>query len=582
LKESILGPIVFDRNSEYDPKIDSIVRVYAGRLRVRLDHYYRQAGTSSALRICLPTGGYVPQFEPRRSTIAEPEIVSNGIEPVKVGVPPTAKRRRLMMLISVLSLVIAGTYTSWSLAKRSATSNGPRDSIAVLPFIDLTGEQAFRYFEDGLTEELINSLAHVPGLRVISRTSSFMFRGQETDIRTIGAKLDVSTILEGSVRRRGSGLRISAQLIDVRNGSELWSESFDRELKDTVLIQEDISRAIITNLKAGPLTAATTDPSNRHVPSIDAYDAYLKGRYLWFRVTPRDFRAAASQFEDAIKLDPSYAPSYMALAQAYSGIATFGAANPRDAWPKSKAMAVKAIQLDSTLGEAHTTLAGVYANYDWDQAGADAEYKRGVELAPGSSIAHQFYASFLGSQKRWSEADAQMSEARRLDPLWNLGIWGDAQLYYWEGRLDEADRRVQELIIREPNFVTSYDLKAQIHLQRGSAAGAIAIMEEAPDVVKQTPRWIGRAGYFYALAGNSRQAQDCLSRLNELAKQEVVPPYLSGLIYQALGDKNRAIQLISEALDERSLRPGWIAVDPMFNSMRSDSRFQALIRRVGL
>lgn len=487
-----------------------------------------------------------------------------------------------MLPLAILGALIAGAVLFWSGGvHRPAARTNARDSIAVLPFVDLTGKSDFQYFEDGLSEELINRLTHVPGLRVISRTSSFMFRGHETDVQTIGTKLDVGTILEGSVRQRGSGLRISAQLIDARNGSELWSATFDRDLQDTVLIQEDISRAIIANLKAGPLMPAA-EIASRHVPPIDAYDAYLRGRYLWFQVTPDGYRAAASQFEKAIELDPGYAPSYMALSQAYSGLATFAVVKPKDAWPQCKAMALKAIQLDPTLGEAHTTLGGARANYDWDQQSAESEYKQGIELAPGSSIAHQFYATFLGSLKRWKDADAQMSEARRLDPLWNLGIWGDAQLYYWEGKLDAAERRVQELINREPGFVPSYELKAQIYFQHGNARGALAILDRAPDAVRRTPRWIGSEGYFYALAGNAGEAHKCLERLKELAKNQVVSPYLAGLIYAALGDKDRAIQLIDEALNERLLRPGWIAVDPMFQSLRSDPRFQGLIRRVGL
>ncbi len=581
LKESILGPIVFDRSSEYDPKIDSIVRVYAGRLRVRLDHYYRQDGASSPLRISLPTGAYVPQFERRSVALAEPEIISSDDKPVpRLGSQRTPWNWKV--LVPILTVAIAGATLYWTEAGRHSVASGSRDSIAVLPFVDLTGEPELRYFEDGLAEELINSLAHVPGLRVISRTSSFMFRGQETDIRTIGKKLEVSTILEGSVRKRDTGIRISVELIDSRTGSQLWSASFDRGINETVLIQEDLSRAIIANLKAGPLVPAPVESQNRHVPPIGAFDAYLKGRYFFFRVTPNDFNEAAAQFKKAIELDPSYAPSYMALAQAYGGIATFAVENPREAWPQSKAMALKAIQLDPTLGEAHTTLAGVYANYDWDQASADAEYKRGVELTPGSSIAHQFYSTFLASERRWKEADAQMSEARRLDPLWNLGMWGDAQLYYWEGKLGDADKRVQELIKREPNFASAYDLKAHISFARGSLREAIAIMEHAPAAIKATPRWIGNAGYFYALAGNATSARDCLARLTELSQREVVSPYLPGLIYEALGDKDRAIQLTSDALDQRSLRPGWIAADPMFAALRGDVRFQALIKKVGL
>jgi adenylate cyclase len=395
--------------------------------------------------------------------------------------------------------------------------------------------------------------------------------------------LNVSAVLEGSVRRRGTGLRISARLIDARNGSELWSEMFDRELKDTVVVQEDISRAIIANLKAGPLLPAAAESTNRHVPPADAYHAYLKGRYMWSRVTPADFQKAVSQFEEAIALDPGYAPSYLALAQAYSGVATYASVvKPRDAWPQCKAMAEKALELDPTLGEAHTTLAGAKANYDWDQVGAEVEYKRGVELAPGSSIAHQFYASFLGSLKRWPEADAQMAEARRLDPLWNLGIWGDAQLYYWEGNLGEADKRVQQLIAREPDFVTAYALVAQIYFQQGRSRDAIRALEKAPDAVRQTARWVGSMGYLYAVTGNKNDAQKCLLALRDSAAHEVVSPLLAGMIYQALGDKDRAIQLITEALDQRLLRPGWIAVDPMFNPLRSDPRFQSLIGKVGL
>ena len=583
LKESVLGAEVFDRTSEYDPKIDSIVRVYAGRLRTRLDDYYRDQGVNSPLRISLPTGGYVPVFEPLKLPPKEPGIVSPSPVQPNAGVRRQSGRRFWILLVPLVALGIAVAGFFWSgKGGRVATTRVSYDSIAVLPFIDLTGDAEFRYFGDGLTEELISTLAHLRGLRVISRTSSFMFRGHETDIPTIAKSLNVSTILEGSVRRRGSGVRVSARLIDARSGSELWSEMFDRELKDTVLLEEDISRAIIGNLKVGPLLPAAAESTNHHVPPADAYHAYLKGRYMWSRVTPADFQKAVSQFEEAIALDPGYAPSYLALAQAYSGVATFaGVVKPRDAWPQCKAMAEKALELDPTLGEAHTTLAGAKANYDWDQVGAEAEYKRGVELAPGSSIAHQFYATFLGSLKRWPEADAQMAEARRLDPLWNLGIWGDAQLSYWEGHLSEADQRVQALIAREPDFVTSYALVAQIYFQQGRSHDAIRLLMKAPDAVRQTARWIGSVGYLYAVTGNTNEAQNCLISLQALAVHEVVSPFLAGMIYQGLGDKDRAIQLIGEALDERLLRPGWIAVDPMFDPIRSDPRFQSLIRKVG-
>ena len=411
LKESLLGIDVFGRKPSYDPRVDAVVRTEAVKLRARLREYYESEGREDEIVIDLPKGGYIPAFRHREKPAVE------------VAAPVAAEPHRqrewkpAVATVLVVAFLATSVYLISKARTRSAGASSPQlASIAVLPFADLSPDRDQEYFCDGMTEEIIDALAKVNGFRVVARTSSFAFKGKQQDIREIGKKLNVATVLEGSVRKDGNRLRVTAQLNSVADGYHLWSETYERELKDVFTVQDEISRAIVDTLQL-KLASSARQP---RPPSenVEAYDLYLQGRYHWSRWRSEGAERAIEYFQQAIQKDPNYAAAYSGLADSYAWMGFFGALPPNEAMPKARQAALKALALDDTLAAAHTSLGYVKSLHEFDWPGAEREFKRALQLNAGDSDAHFGYGiTYLAPMGRLDEAVREMQTARDLDPL---------------------------------------------------------------------------------------------------------------------------------------------------------------------
>ena len=418
VKESLIGLEVFDRPpSSYDPGVDPIVRVQAGRLRAKLREYYEREGAEDPVLIEVPRGRYVARFR-MRSAEALP---SSG----------------------------AGAET--------ASDNWHATSVAVLPFVNMSPDPENEYFSDGLTEELIHSLASVPSVHVAARTSAFQFKGKARDVREIGRRLGVGKVLEGSVRRSGERLRITAQLINVADGCQLWSERYDRTITDIFAIQDEIADAI---RKRFSVQLAETDrqlPARRQTANIEAFNHYLQGRYQWNKRTEQGVRAGVGHFQEAIRLDASYARAYSGLADCHLMLGMSAAEAPENCMPLARQAALRALEIDDRLGEAHTSLAAVMANFDWERAGAEREFHRALGLDQSYATLHHWFGLFLlAPQGQLAEAVDEVEWAMQLDPI-SLPINADlALLHVWRGHCDSAIRQCKKVLELDPNYHRAY------------------------------------------------------------------------------------------------------------------------------
>jgi len=473
-------------------------------------------------------------------------------------------------------------------ARTLQTTAGPSPFIAVLPFKNLSADKEQDYFCDGVAEEIISALAHVEGLRVVARTSAFSFRGKEQDIREIGRKLNVGTVLEGSVRKAGSRVRITAQLINVADGYHLWSERYDRDIgalccpEDIFAIQDEISLAIVDKLKVKLLKGEKTKLVKRHTDDLDAYNLYLRGRYFWNRRTEESLKKSIDYFDLAIGKDPEYALAYAGLADSYVTLQDYTSVSPKVTLPKAKEAAYKALEMDGTLAEAHNSLAQVMFR-EWDWEGAEREHKRAIELNPNYASAHHWYALVLAYAARFDEAVAEMKRAWELDPLSliinrNLGL-----VLYFARRYDKAVEQLKKTLEMDPSFSLVHASLGLVYLQKSIYQEALMELQKESDIrggsdaVVET--WRGIA---YVKAGKKSEAHRILGDLLKRAKQVYVSPVLFAGLYFALGENEQGFKLLYQAYDERDSRLLEIKVIPEFDIVRTDPRFKALLKKMGL
>jgi len=459
-----------------------------------------------------------------------------------------------------------------------------RNSIAVLPFTNMSGDPEQEYFCDGITEELINSLTQIRDLRVIARTSSFMFKDKHEDIREIGRKLNVETLLEGSVRKSGNRLRITAQLVDVSDGSHLWSDRFDREMEDVFAIQDEISLAIVGELKVKLLGTERAGLLKRSTENLDAYNFYLKGRYFcWNRRTKEGLNKGLELFQKAIDIDPLYALAYSGIADAYSLHGFLGWLPPEEVHTKSKAAALKALEIDDTLAEAHTAMAWIKDWYEWDWIGAKREFEQAITLNPSDADAHHKYSHFLAEMGYFDESIEAMNRALELEPLAiEIQACSGMNLYLTR-RYDEAVEQLKKTIELDPNFYDPYGWLGMTYVQKGMYKKAIGIFQRAESFSEISTRMITTQVYAYAVSGRSDEAQKRLKQVIEISKKESVEPYFIAWAYVGLGEKGQAMDFLDKASEARSgFMRMLIKVDPWFDSLRSDSRFTTLLKKMGL
>lgn len=547
LKEQVLGVEVFERQPGYDPRVDPIVRVEARRLRARLEAFYGGEGKTSALRIEVPKGTYVPVF---------------------VAAAAAPQRRYWGLVAGVVLAAVVGGLGYWSRRPKEAAS------LAVMPFRNVGGEPDNEYFSDGLTEELIDTLGRIDGLRVAARSSTFQYRGKPYDARQVGSALRAGTILEGSVRRLGSRVRISAQLIDTSNGYQLWSRSYDRELRDIFAVYEEIARDLAGTLRRDA-------PAGRrrinYAAHTEAWNLYLRGRYHWNHYTSEGVRKAIGYFEQAVAADPQQAPAYSMLAGAHMLLGYYRVLPQDESWRKAREYARRALEIDDSLGEAHVALGYVAAISDWDWPTALREFQRGLELSPNSSDAHCIYGLlYLLPRGRFAEAMAELRRALELDPVSVIAHVGMSHALLCTrdyGRAVEFYRRTVEL---SPTTHNPWWDMGMAYAYAGQREKAREMFEKAAGL--DEPPHTGVGAMEWILLGEPERARERVARYEQMH----VRPVEMVRIYAGIGDYDAAFRWLERAWSEHDAEILWIKVDPRYEKLCGDPRFAPMLKRIGI
>jgi serine/threonine protein kinase len=463
------------------------------------------------------------------------------------------------------------------------TQEAPKASIAVLPFLNMSADPENEYFSDGLAEELINALTKIRDLRVVARTSSFAFKGEKIDIREVGTKLNVKTLLEGSVRKAGPRLRITAQLINVADGYHLWSERFDREMEDIFAIQDEITERIVEKLRT-ELLPPNDSVRTRRPPKIEAYDQYLKGRYYSSKFL---IDKSIAHYEHAIALDPGYAPAHASLAEAYVLLSTgFDVLPSREAMPKAREAARKALEIDPTLAEAHVSLGMVATCYDWDRRAGKKHFQKAIELNPNSAGGHQ-WAEFLWTylEGDFDRALATIEQAQELDPMNILIKVRIGYVHIFRRGYDRAVEFFQGLIELEPNLPLAYHGLLEAYGLQGMFKESLAAREKMMGLLGQSKisgAHLGVLGLYAAWAGQKTRARQLLGELEKRSRKGYPSTFWMAAINHGLGERDKTFELLNECFEERDGNLIYITTAPRFDFLRDDRRFEALLRKMNL
>jgi TolB-like protein len=452
----------------------------------------------------------------------------------------------------------------------------PIQSLAVLPLQNLSGDPAQEYFADGMTEALITDLAKIPGLKVISRTSIMQFKDSHQRLPEIARELGVDGIVEGSVLRSGDHVRITAQLVRGATDQHIWAESYERDLRDLVALQDEVSRSIAAQVQKEIAAPSAQRLATSAAVTPQAREDYLKGRYFWNLRSEAGYLKVIDYFQAAVTENPQYAQAYAGLADAYGLLGSLPTSKvPRDvAMPKAKEMALTALKLDDTLADAHTSLAFVEMHYEWKFREAEQEFKRAIDLDPNYSIAHHWYAYDLAAIGRMDEAVAEVKRARATDPLSAIINTDVAEILYWARRYDEALQQAQATIEMDPNFAHAHRVLERIYDEKHMFPEAIAEGQRSVELSANDPWMLVDLASSYALAGKKTEMQDCLRRAAEISPAGVLPHMgATAELYVSLGEVDRAFQVM-EGLYRRH--------DGGLMLWNADPRFQQLLQRIGL
>jgi TolB-like protein/DNA-binding winged helix-turn-helix (wHTH) protein/Flp pilus assembly protein TadD len=485
---------------------------------------------------------------------------------------------KISVFVVLLVMVSLATWKLYSYRHPSPIIR----SLAVLPLESLSSDPSQDYFADGMTDELISDLGQISALRVISRTSVMAYKRAHKPLPQIARELNVDAVVEGTVLRSGDQVRITAQLIEASSDKHLWSRSYEGELRDTLALQNQVARAIADEIRVNLNSQERAALKNLQVVNPEAYESYLKGRYFWNKRTADGLRVALAYFNEAIEEDPTYAQAYSGLADTYAllGDWQYAVMTPKEALPKAKAAATRALELDSALGEAHNSLAFCLDGFDWDFPSAGKEFRRAIELNPGYATGHHWYAWHLSLLGQYDEAIAEMKKAESLDPL-SLVINADlAELLVLAHSYDESIRQSRKTIEMDPNFGLAHNHLAQAYLQKHMNDEAVAELQKAVQLSGDSPTCIANLARAYVASGNRSEAERLLSELKKRSNPSYSHASEIAVIYAALGDKNQAISWVEKGYEER-FNPG-VLLRPGFDPLRSEPRFQELVRRIGL
>jgi serine/threonine protein kinase/tetratricopeptide (TPR) repeat protein len=501
---------------------------------------------------------------------------------------PSHRYRRVTELRAALQALQSATSSPDHRAVRRARPRRRRTepskaSVAVLPFSNLTADPDQEYFCDGISEDIITGLTKVPGLHVASRVSAFQLKGRGSDLREIRKRLKVSAVLEGSIRRAGDRLRVTATLVSTSDGFQMWSDQFDRDLHDVFAIQDEISRAIVDNLKGKLVRHIDKRLIESHTQSATAYRLYLRGRFQFNTRRPELIKSALENFEQAIVADPTYALAYAGLADTYTILAIHGPYAPTAVFPKAIKAAARALELDDELGAAHASMAFAKAAYEWDWTGAEEHFRRAIDLSPGDSNARHWYGvDCLSPRGRLDEALVELEQAVDLDPLSvsiNTSLGG---LYHDRREYDRAIEQYLSTIELEPTFYFSHWNLGRTYEQVREYGKAMESFQRALELAPGAPQVLSYLARCHALTGREDEARRVLDQLLELRTTRYVNAVAPAIVYLALADYDRAFQFLEQACQERTIWLIWTRVAPIYDVIRQDPRYFALLKKIGL
>ena len=493
---------------------------------------------------------------------------------------------------STLLISDAGSDPSGSSFGESLPGNNERvdipksddgNSIAVLPLVNTSSDSENEYFCDGLADELTSALAKIDGLKVAARTSTFRFKGANTDIVEIGQKLGVRSVLEGSVRKFGGRLRISIQLVNVTDGYHLWSERYDRELKDIFEIQDEITLSVVRALKLKLFGGKRAEVLKRYTDNAEAYQHYLRGRYYYASRTKEDLIKGIDSFEQAVKVDPGFALAYAWIADAYASMPAYPYLASNEAFPRSQAAAKRALEIDPSLAEAHTAMAYSLAVFDWDWIGAEREFQRAIELDPDGYETHYRYGLlYLAVTGRHSEAIAEMQRALEIEPLSLITGANLVAVYLYAGENEMALAQARTTYELDPDFLVGRYFLGLAYSVNGMYAQAIDLCETVLRTDPANQLMLRVAGHAHAGSGRHREAENVIAKFNQIADTQYVVSYYQAAIYSSLGDTDQAFARLENAFAQRDWELHRLKVDPFMQPLRSDPRFKEMLERLRL
>jgi adenylate cyclase len=548
LKEFSIAVEVFDRNSEYDPNIDATVRVEARRLRAKLKEYYAGPGRNDAVLIGLRPGSYVPIF---RWLDPQPQN-----QPLEIG----------------------------------ATIPSGIASVAVLPFVNISPDSEQDYFCDGISEEIINLLTHVAGLKVIARSSAFQFKGMSVDVREVGRRLDADVVVEGSVRKAGNQLRITAQASETESGHHLWSQTFARELNDVFAIQEEIAQRVggllrihmpearpRAHVSARDLEAETGSRVHASYRDLEAYTRYVKARVLIYQQSPETLRAALRQLRELIELFPDYAPAYSGIAEANGHLALFGFVSGRSVYAEMKATVERGYALNPESGETCTVLGGVRAWYEYRRDEAYRLYDRALKLQPGLARTYRYRAMALLCQGDIEGAESGLRRSTELDPLSASDCARMAYVNYVKGDLTSAAEDIEQSFDLDRDYPEARFYQGLLRFRQEDYGGVVECLSQSG-----FPFDIGVLAAAYARQGRKSLARGCVERLSRLAASQYVSPLAEAFAAIGMKDFDLAFQRLNDATEDKTAFVNLLGIEPFFEPLRNDQRFTRLLKQLNL
>ncbi len=491
--------------------------------------------------------------------------------PVPAAVVPPSNRRTPFFMLAA-GLVIAGIIGLMYFTSK-AGNTATIQSIAVLPFVDESADPDAEYINDKIAESLINSLSKLPQLRVVPRSVVASYKGKAIDPRKVGEELNVRAVVTGRLRRHGDIISIQADLIDLQNVAQLWGQHYDHKVSDVLLVQDDISRDIFENLRL--------KLNVEEKKQLDAYRLYLKGRNAWNKRTGDALQEAIQFFNQAIEIDPNNSAAYAGLADCYNMLVVYGRLQPKDGFPKAKEAAAKALEIDESSAEAHSSMAFIKFRWDWDRAETEREFQTAIKLKPAYAPAHQWYSSYLVAVERFDEAIAEAKRTEELEPLSFVASSHLGWIYYLSGKNDEAIEQCRKILELDPSSFPARRYLGLAYEAKGMHTEAIAEFQTGVKL-SGSPLMLALLGHAYAVAGKKAEAQQVLNDLQQLQEERYVSPYTVAAIYAGLGDREQAFKWLETAVETRDIWLMNLKVDPVFAKLRNERRFTDILARIRL